>query len=186
MAKEWDVLNALRHYRHDWLNHMQLINGYIAMGRTEKVETLIDDIVNQAKNESHLSNLNMNQLAEEILTFNWNGHSFSLNFEVISESKDWSNWEELLLSFFREFMKILDLSTKYGEEQQAVLMMNDIESITVEIDFQGSLRINKEWIENIKRIERRYGNHIDQIEWNESECYVKFVADIEDEHITMT
>jgi stage 0 sporulation protein B (sporulation initiation phosphotransferase) len=178
MSKQWEVLSILRHYRHDWLNHLQLINGYLAMGRVEKVESLINDMVIQAKNESHLSNLNMNEFAEKILTFNWEGHSFLLDFEVISETGDWSKWEQSIISYFEVIMNLLENHTKSGEEQHAIVVINDIDKKTVEVDFQGSLRIDEEWCENISRIEQQYENHIEQIKWNESECYVKFAVEI--------
>lgn len=176
--KQMDVLNTLRHYRHDWLNHLQLINGYLAMGRIEKVENLINEMVMQAKNESHLSNLNMNELAENILTFNWQGHSFWLNFEIISETRDWSKWEQLIISYFENIMSLLDNHTISGEEQHAIVIINDLDKKSVDVDFQGSLRIDEDWCESIRLIEQQYGDHIEQLEWNESECYVKFIVEI--------
>ncbi|WP_280768629.1 Spo0B domain-containing protein [Salipaludibacillus daqingensis] len=173
--QEWDVLNILRHYRHDWLNHLQLINGYLAMGRVEKVEHLINELVIQSKNESQLSNLNMNDFAEQILTFNWKGYSFRLSFEVVSNTKDWSNWEKVIISYFQYITTLLEDHTTHGEEQHAIIVLNDIEKKTVEVDFQGSLRIDDEWREKITQLEQQYEDHIEQIEWNESECYVKFV-----------
>ncbi|WP_416149198.1 Spo0B domain-containing protein [Salipaludibacillus sp. HK11] len=178
MTEKWTAINLMRHYRHDWLNHLQLINGYLAMGRVEKVEVLINEIVVQAQNESHLSNLNMDQLAEEILTFNWQGYSFLLNFEVVSEVVDWSKWEQSILMYFQDMMQLLDNHTKRGEDQHATLLINDVDKKTIEIDFEGTLRIDDRWCENISRIEQQYGNHIEQIEWNESECYVKYVVEI--------
>lgn len=177
-----DVLNILRHYRHDWLNHLQLINGYLAMGRVEKVENLINEMVIQAKNESHLSNLNMDEFAEKILTFNWQGNSIWLSFEIISETGDWSKWEQMIISYFDNIMNLLNNHTKSGEEQQAIVIINDLDKKSVDIDFHGCLRIDQEWRENIRIIEQQYGNHIEQLEWNKSECYVKFVVDIVDVH----
>jgi stage 0 sporulation protein B (sporulation initiation phosphotransferase) len=177
MQKEWDVISILRHYRHDLLNHIQLINGYLAMGKVEKVQSLIDELVRQSKNESHLSNLNMNQLAKEVLTFNWEAHSFHLKFEVLSKADDWSYWEEMIVSFFREMMSLFDEYTKFGEDQNVFLMINDIEEKVLEIDFQGSLCVDKEWDRKITRLEETYGQQIDEIEWNESECYVRFCVE---------
>jgi len=179
MAQKWEVLDILRHYRHDWLNHLQLISGYLAMGRVEKVEILINEMVSQAKNESHLSNLNMKEFAEKVLTFNWEGYSFRISFEVISETGDWSKWEQTIISYFEKIMILLENHTKNGEDQHAMVTINNINKKTIEIDFQGALRIDEDWCENISLIEQQYGDHIEKIEWNESECYVKFFVEID-------
>ncbi|UJW57325.1 Spo0B domain-containing protein [Bacillus sp. A116_S68] len=169
-----DVVNVLRHYRHDVLNHIQLINGYIAMGKMEKAHSLIDDLVRQAKNESHISNLNMNRFAEEILTFNWYPHAFFLSFEVVSSSNDWSKWEEVIVSFFKAMMALFDTYVVTGEDQQVFVMINDINGKGLEIDFHGTLSTDGKWHEDVRKIKVTYAHCLTQFEWNESECYVKF------------
>ncbi|WP_110936814.1 Spo0B domain-containing protein [Salipaludibacillus neizhouensis] len=108
MATEWNVLNLLRHSRHDWLNHLQLINGYLSMGRVDKVEKLVEDIVNKAKNESHISHLKMDKVAEKLLTFNWGDHSFRISFEVITNESDWSQVEDTVYPFLEMLFQLLD------------------------------------------------------------------------------
>ncbi|UTR14236.1 sporulation initiation phosphotransferase B [Salipaludibacillus sp. LMS25] len=168
------VVNVLRHYRHDVLNHIQLINGYLEMEKIEKVHSLIDDLVRQAKNESHLSNLNMDQFAEDILTFNWTPHAVCLSFEVVSSSNDWSEWEEVIVSFFRAMMALFDTYVISGEDQQVFIMISDIDGKGLEIDFHGTLSTDGRWQEDIMDLKKTYKPYLTQFEWNESECYVKF------------
>lgn len=174
MDKKWDVINILRHYRHDLLNHFQLINGYLAMGRTEKVQSLIDELVRQAKNESQLCNLNMSNFAEEMLTFNWASHAFCLNFEVLSKSEDWADHEQILLSFFRDVTSVFNDYAVPGEDHQLFVMINDIEEKVMVLDFQGTLSLDGTWKQHIGRISDMYSNQIEGLTWEETECYVKF------------
>lgn len=177
MTKEWNTLNLLRHSRHDWLNHLQLINGYLSVGRVDKVEKLVEEIVNKAKNESHLSNLNIQKVAEKLLTFNWEPHSFRVSFEVVASDTDWSHVEDVIFAFLENLLQLLDSYSTYGEDQHAMIMMNDIECKTVEIDFQGALMITEDCRNKIEKMKQEFENYIQLLEWNESECYVVFYAE---------
>lgn len=177
MATEWNVLNLLRHSRHDWLNHLQLINGYLSMGRVDKVEKLVEDIVNKAKNESHMSHLNMDKVAEKLLTFNWEPHSFRISFEVMTCESDWSQVEGTVYPFLEMLLQLLDTYAVYGEDQHAMIMISDIESKAIEVDFQGALTLTGDFEHKVRTVEKKYEHYIEQIEWNESECYVKFFAE---------
>ncbi|WP_312471145.1 Spo0B domain-containing protein, partial [Neobacillus sp.] len=46
MGKEWDIVEVLRHSRHDWLNRLQLIKGNLDLNRIDRAKAVIDEIVN--------------------------------------------------------------------------------------------------------------------------------------------
>ncbi|WP_191991713.1 Spo0B C-terminal domain-containing protein [Bacillus aerolatus] len=81
---DWTVIKALQHARHDWMNHIQLIKGFIALGKIEEAERAIERTVMQARQEAHLCNLPLPELAEMLITFNWEEHSFRLEYEVLN------------------------------------------------------------------------------------------------------
>ena len=59
MKKDWNIVEVLRHARHDWLNRVQLIKGYISLNNIERVNKILDEIIADAYQESKLSNMNM-------------------------------------------------------------------------------------------------------------------------------
>ena len=63
MEKEWDVVEVLRYARHDWLNKLQLIKGNLALNRLDRANEIIEEIVNESKHESKLTNINMRLFA---------------------------------------------------------------------------------------------------------------------------
>jgi stage 0 sporulation protein B (sporulation initiation phosphotransferase) len=83
MSENWTVIDTLRHARHEWLNRLQLIKGNLSMGKTEQAKRIIDEIVLEMQQEALLSNLQLPRFAEILLTHNWKGHCFRLEYEVI-------------------------------------------------------------------------------------------------------
>ncbi|MDC3412461.1 Spo0B domain-containing protein [Aquibacillus sp. 3ASR75-11] len=68
--KENEVIDILSHYRHDYLNQLQLIQGYVMMGKTDKVQQKLNEIVALAHEERKLSNLHIPKTALWIIRFN--------------------------------------------------------------------------------------------------------------------
>lgn len=63
MDKKKEFIELLRHYRHDWLNVLQLIKGNLALNKLNRVEEIIREIVIHTENESKLSNLQIPKVA---------------------------------------------------------------------------------------------------------------------------
>ncbi|SDY46707.1 stage 0 sporulation protein B (sporulation initiation phosphotransferase) [Evansella caseinilytica] len=171
MTKDWDVVDVLRHNRHDWLNKLQLIKGNLDIGRIQKAESIIDEIIQQAKNESDLSNLTTNKLAERLLLFNWESHPYVLAFEALVGEKNWEEKEELILSFLDEVFFLFDEYAKSGEDNQLMLILKDMNGIEMDIDFQGTIMIVEKWKADIEKLLSDYHLYIDNVEWDEGGCF---------------
>lgn len=85
MNENWTIVEVLRHARHDWMNNLQLIKGNLALGKIDQVERVIDDIILEAKQESRLCNLKLPQFAKMLLLFNWEAHTFYLEYEILDD-----------------------------------------------------------------------------------------------------
>ncbi|TMW73986.1 Spo0B C-terminal domain-containing protein [Alteribacter natronophilus] len=175
MTKEWEPVDLLRHYRHDWLNQMQLIKGNLALGKTERVEALLDDIILQAKNEAKLSNLNGNRLAEKLLTFNWEPHNFRLNFEVISEPEGVQAKENEILTVSGRLFAWFDRQCQSGADNHLLYVINsDNGNPVIEFDFQGKLNMDALEIEEIEQLaEGLPGVKMNEIELRQQECFIR-------------
>jgi len=49
MEKNWTTVELLRHARHDWLNKIQLIKGNMSIGKMDRVEAIIEEIIMDAQ-----------------------------------------------------------------------------------------------------------------------------------------
>jgi stage 0 sporulation protein B (sporulation initiation phosphotransferase) len=140
MRKKWDTVEVLSHSRHDWLNKIQLIKGNLALNNVEKVHAIIEDIVQQSTNESNLSNLHANNFASYLLTVNWEGKPFVVEFEVFNSGVHLSKYDEMLTEWFTQFFLTLEDVVCEAEENNIMLsfqLLNDEQSISV--DFSGKV-----------------------------------------------
>ncbi|QOY36337.1 Spo0B C-terminal domain-containing protein [Anaerobacillus isosaccharinicus] len=178
MKDEWNILQILRHSRHDWLNVMQLIKGNLALKKYDRVEEIIQEVVNQSQHESKLSNLSIPNFANEILVFNWEkGNHFQLEFEVIGECQNLNLFENRLQKWFHQFSFALNESCEqYGDNHlQLTIELLEDEFPRFTFDFQGKLTND----EKIKKIVENENNWNEQMQLVESyiskeEFYVTF------------
>ncbi|RNA68732.1 Spo0B C-terminal domain-containing protein [Alteribacter keqinensis] len=182
MNRDWDPVDLLRHYRHDWLNHLQLIKGNLALGKTERVEVLLDEIIQQAKNESKLSNINGGLLAERLLTFNWEAHNFRLSFEVITDSCHLDTKEMEILHVTERLLEWFDHHCYAGADNHLIFVINEAEGVPViEFDFQGKLITESV---SISDLEQAVGPgeqvEIEEVAMGQEECFIRLHFIIEE------
>ncbi len=166
MKEEWNILQILRHSRHDWLNVVQLIKGNLSLKKYDRVEEIIQEVVHQTQHESKLSNLEIPQLASELFVFNWeNRHHFQIEFEVVGTIKNLSVYEDSLLKWFHDFIDVLNqCCQQYGDNHLLLtIQLFDEKLPSVTFDFRGVLhdegKIKKfidsanKWNEQLKLVE---------------------------------
>ncbi|RXI99909.1 sporulation protein [Anaerobacillus alkaliphilus] len=178
MKEDRNILQILRHSRHDWLNVIQLIKGNLTLKKYDRVEEIIQEIVNQTQNESKLSNLNMPKFASDLLVFNWvNKNHFQLEFEVIGDCVDLQSYDERLLQWFMEFSNHLNESCeRYGENHlQLTVELMEEELPRFTFDFHGSLQ-------EVEKINKFLGN---EQNWNEQLQLVESYINKEEFYITI-
>ncbi|EST56562.1 sporulation protein [Brevibacillus panacihumi W25] len=74
-----ELLTILNRQRHDWLNHVQVLLGYLHLNRTDQGEAHLKRIAEIAMQESLIARLNNSLLSVFFLTFN------ALNKEMLLE-----------------------------------------------------------------------------------------------------
>jgi stage 0 sporulation protein B (sporulation initiation phosphotransferase) len=77
MKKEWNIIEVLRHSRHDWLNKLQLIKGNLDLNRIDRAKAIIDEIVIETQHETKLSNLHIPLFASLLIRANWESNIFT-------------------------------------------------------------------------------------------------------------
>ncbi|MGG3738495.1 Spo0B domain-containing protein [Aeribacillus pallidus] len=162
MDKKWTIVEVLRHARHDWLNQLQLIQGYITLNKLDRVKELINEIVARAQEDSKLSNLQLPRVAERLITHNWEPHAFQISYEIHAKANEISISDEWLDQWIDAFFQMLDCELSKDVENILHLTLHTFkEAITFTFRLTGRMeephRI-KTWLEenakgHIKHIE---------------------------------
>jgi stage 0 sporulation protein B (sporulation initiation phosphotransferase) len=144
MKKKWDIVEVLRHSRHDWLNKLQLIKGNLALNKLDRVKEIIEEIIMEAQHESNLTNLRLHSLASFLMTYNWEPHHFRIEYEVLGQIRDLSSYDPIITDWCVRFFETLDQSIdKFGENHLSISIEISESNIRFFFDFRGIIT-NKE------------------------------------------
>jgi len=147
MEKEWDIIEVLRHSRHDWLNRLQLIKGNIELNKIDRAKEIIDEIVIEAQHETKLSNLYIPSFASLLLKTNWENPSFRLEYEVIQDTDSVRIEEELLTKWTKLFFSCLNQAVEaFQENNLSITIEPRFDGIRFFFDFSGII-VNRKLIE---------------------------------------
>ncbi|PFP25573.1 sporulation protein [Bacillus sp. AFS073361] len=138
MEKDWDIVEVLRHARHDWLNRLQLIKGNLDLNRIDRAKEVIDEIIIETQHESKLSNLKMPLFASLLLKSNWENPSFKLEYEVLHDQKVDQINEELLTKWSSHLFTCLNETIEaFQENHLSVTIDPESKGIRFFFDFSG-------------------------------------------------
>ncbi|CAH0346361.1 Spo0B C-terminal domain-containing protein [Bacillus sp. CECT 9360] len=143
MDKERKTVEAiLRHSRHDWLNKLQLIKGNIELNNIDRAKAVIEEIIIEAHHEAMLSNLNMPELAETLLTANWRSLPLHIEFEVVELQRGLRDMDTLISAWVEELFRILaDSLDDYGENVLAISIDENKEyNLRLSFELQGTIK----------------------------------------------
>ncbi|WP_078597327.1 Spo0B C-terminal domain-containing protein [Evansella clarkii] len=178
MAREREILEILKNYRHDWLNRLQLIKGNIDMGRIDRAATIIDEVIQQSRNESHLTNMNIPKLASKLVTFNWESHPYFLAVETVTGEKDWSEFEHNINEILSGLFSLFDSYANYGDDNHLLIIFKDIEGFKLELDFQGELLLDSSAQRKFLDFRKKNEYFIEKMEWDNKSCFIVLDADV--------
>ncbi|AZB43782.1 sporulation protein [Bacillus sp. FJAT-42376] len=142
-SKNWNMVDAISHYRHDWMNRLQLIKGNLSLGKYERVNEIMEEIIIEAQQESRLCNLKAPELAGKLISFGWNRHLYTLEYEIVGETFSLNKYDQMLALWFGEFFELLDQCAGETSENQLVItieMAEKVGQVRFFFDFHGILK----------------------------------------------
>lgn len=81
-----EVIDLLRYYRHDLMNHLQVIKGYHDMNNSNKTNEKLNELIELLNEERKLSNLNIPKFFIWVLQFNTMHHHLRISYDIQIES----------------------------------------------------------------------------------------------------
>ncbi|MDE3839758.1 sporulation protein [Bacillus methanolicus] len=138
MKKDWNIVEVLRHVRHDWLNKLQLIKGNLELNKIDRAIEIINEIVVEAQHEAKLSNLEITEFASLLLTYNWENQAFQLEYEVMDDMETLAGNDQLITEWTRSFFSSLNNSIETFHNNHLSVSIEECEKGTCFFfDFSG-------------------------------------------------
>jgi stage 0 sporulation protein B (sporulation initiation phosphotransferase) len=177
MRETWNMIKVLRHVRHDMLNDIQLLKGYMSLNQMDKVHDLIDKIIIEARAEGRLFNLRLEVFAEMLVTYNWEKHPIVLEYEVLEEPQDLSAYDDSITNWTMPFLAMLETNIDPMYEHNMIVSIElDGEDACFFFDFRGKL-LEKETVEKWLHDNRNVNNlFVETIHVNHEEICTKLTT----------
>ncbi|HLR41333.1 MAG TPA: Spo0B domain-containing protein [Virgibacillus sp.] len=139
--EEKDVVGLLQNQRHDMLNHLQIIQGYLSMGNTEKVKDKMETWLDYFNEERKLFNLNAPLFALWIMQFNHMYTNARLTYKVHIKKKNLQTVDQQLTEQCKQMINSLMQEQSNSELYEGNLELNestdDPEIINIKFSING-------------------------------------------------
>lgn len=104
------LLNLFNQYRHDWMNEIQILMGYVQLKKYDKLPALMGKIKEKIQKETYISKLGIPSLIVMLLTFQTEVKELRLmvmmeeeiHFQKLKTPEAAGKWIAALLECFRE------------------------------------------------------------------------------------
>jgi len=152
---EKETVGLIQKYRHDLMNRLQIVSGYLSMGKADKAKQNLDDVIKFYEEERKLMRLNADAFMIWVLQFQDKYPSFALSYRIdLLESMEKSIDAQKLLSACEELLAVLSEAAEEYHVHELFLYMKEKETC-----WEIRMDINDVILEkiNMKNIEKQYG-----------------------------
>ncbi|WP_202080208.1 Spo0B domain-containing protein [Caldalkalibacillus salinus] len=175
--KEEQLLNLLKHYRHDWLNDIQIVKGYLTLGKIEDAQRHMDRIIFNAQDESRISQIGDAELAYELMTYNWVQKKVKLHYELDLEEEQDLRTVTVKYPTLKEWVQgILKLSQDVCIEEAdnnlylSFDVKSDVLELSLELDGQSNHREARKALQSLEndighKDQRMHCEKLESQEW---------------------
>jgi stage 0 sporulation protein B (sporulation initiation phosphotransferase) len=136
------LIRLFNHYRHDWMNDIQLIFGYVKLKKYDKLEDLMEKIKDKVQREGFVSRLGNSELIAYLLSFQAEVKDIRLEVELKREVHlnelplDGNKIYRLLKAFVERFKA--HAAAHPGEEHGlSVELMEEDDRLRVMLNYAG-------------------------------------------------
>lgn len=175
-----DVIQLLRFYRHDLLNQLQLIGGYLSMDKPASAKEKLDNYARYLDKEKKLLNLNAPSFALWLLFFNDTYQNFRMTYDIQADNSHLEKEDALLTSQCEEIFHYLGEHLPQSEFYEGffLLEVEDIPDTSIKVSIKQSGDFRKVDVEAIKQL-----NGILQLQINKTETGMQctFLLPLQDE-----
>ena len=142
-----EFLQHLRYYRHDFLNHIQLLKGYLTLKKIDEAEQYLNQIVDRAEREAQLFQIGDPCLAYSLHKYRLFPHKFELEVQIDIDPEQFSRGRSNLSSFYAVLQKTLGLIEEGCQEEAEnhlwVIFREADERLMTTVKFKGKWEMDK-------------------------------------------
>lgn len=154
-----NFVQLVKHYRHDLLNELQVIKGYIQLGHTEKADESIDKMFQYFNEERRLLSLNIPHVYLWIMAFNLKYTNFKITYDVDVKNKCLQAKDLFIVERLEQIMKavkkctddevLYQIDIEFKDNIEDCIIALYVENRSDAASTGGKVRINQSELEDI-------------------------------------
>ncbi|MBY7143263.1 Spo0B domain-containing protein [Virgibacillus sp. NKC19-3] len=144
-----EVVQVLQYYRHDLMNHLQIVQGYLSMKKVDKAEAKLKETLDYYNEERKLMSLNAPMFMLWLLQFNSMFHNWRITYHIHTECKDLRTIDRQLTEQSKHIINALRQALDDTQLVEVNLELNEIPNplqieIRLFIEGEDRLKLNRE------------------------------------------
>ncbi|WP_404453673.1 Spo0B domain-containing protein [Oceanobacillus kapialis] len=156
---EKDVILLLQHYRHDLMNHLQIIHGYLSMNKPDRVESKVKESLDYYNEERKLMHLQGTLLTLWVIQFNVYYEDFRLTYQIHTENKKISESDEQLVRQCNRIVSLVSQLHKGMELFEVNFQLTETEKanfLRVKLSIEGNFNDKEVVIRELNSLKLEY------------------------------
>lgn len=147
-SNQLTFLRTLNHHRHDWMNEVQVLMGYIRLKKYDNLMGYVDKIKDRMLQESQISRLGVPSLILFLQSYRTMSATMELEVEAAEEHLDLSKLSlpvEPLTQFMVDIIQWFKVNTKPTEEdvhRLHIKLLCDEQQLIMEYHFTGEYQMH--------------------------------------------
>ncbi|WP_233146906.1 Spo0B domain-containing protein [Paenibacillus selenitireducens] len=156
-TEQLKAIRILNHHRHDWMNDLQIISGYIQLKKHDKLVNSVERIRDRMFAESKIAKLGIPSLVMFFQSFRTVCNEIQLDINIVDEL----NLAELPLAIPLETLsaQVQDMVWTYVEHAEQglgepqvlyIAFENYQQELCVRFHYEGEIRSDSDWSSKVK------------------------------------
>jgi stage 0 sporulation protein B (sporulation initiation phosphotransferase) len=171
-VKSKDVIQLIRLQRHDLMNELQIVHGYLSMGKIDKVKAKVNQIIEASNQERTLTNLDCPNFALWLIQVNLLHNHIRFTYDIHTDNRNMQVFDTVLTNIGNTILdEILTNELEFVEGNIQLKAGNTSIELLVTLHEQTLNSVN--WIE---RMSSKLNNVLIQVQ--EEDSNVKFIFSI--------
>ncbi|AJY76071.1 Spo0B domain-containing protein [Paenibacillus beijingensis] len=155
-AVQKSAIHTLNHHRHDWMNELQVLYGYIRMGKPDKAVASVEKIRDKMAIESRISKLGVPSLVTFIQSFRTFSHSLQLDVDIDTglQFEDLPLDRQAIADAIVDVVNAYRFQVKPGPGEPATLRLRiycSDNSLQVELHYDGDIKDEDQLLQILKQ-----------------------------------
>ncbi|MFE5320141.1 Spo0B domain-containing protein [Paenibacillus sp. NPDC056579] len=152
-------IRLLNHYRHDWMNEIQVLFGYVKLKKYDKLEDLMEKIKDKIQRESYLAKLGVPELVIYLLAFQAEVKEIALRISMEQEIRvnELSVDTNRLLGLVADIMEACKENARlfpYAEHALNVSFAQEADRLVLGFEYSGEME-SARWSSLIGRLRQK-------------------------------